>query len=94
MFIAALYILMGLLGLVLDLLNRRFLLHDGGVDVLEQLCEFDHLSLDFLDGFVTALDGAEGGLGLASPVRLHELEKGSVVRGKEDSGARNDIQLD
>lgn len=72
-FVAALDVLVRLFGLRLDLLHRRFLLYDGGVDVLEELRELDHLSFDLLDGFVSALDGVEGGLGLPSSVGLHEL---------------------
>lgn len=44
------------LALLLDVLNEGFLLHDDLVQVLEQLCQLDHLSLDLLDGLVALLD--------------------------------------
>ena len=61
------------LGLLVDLLHDRLLLHDERIHVFEQLSEFDDLAFNLLDGFVAALDGAEGGLGLAAAVGLEEL---------------------
>ena len=56
--------------LLLDLLNRSFLLYDCGVNVLEQLRELDHLALDLLDGFMATLDSVEGRLSLPATVGL------------------------
>lgn len=54
--------------LVVDVLNRRLLLDDSGLHVLKQLCEFDHLPLDLLNGFMTSLHSPQCRLRLASPV--------------------------
>lgn len=56
-----------------DILDRRFLLHYSGIDVLEQLSEFDHLALNLLDGLVAALDGPKSGLRLPTAVALKKL---------------------
>ena len=64
---------MDFFALIIDLFKGGILFHNGLVDVLEELGEFDHLAFDLLYGFVAALDGAEGGLGLAAAVGLHEL---------------------
>ena len=47
------------LGLRVNVLNSGLLLHNGCLHVLEELGELDHLALDLLDGFVSALDGAQ-----------------------------------
>lgn len=46
----------GVFGLGLDVDHGRFLLDHSGLDVLEQLGELFHLSFDFLDRLVSALD--------------------------------------
>lgn len=66
-------VLMYFLALLVDLFKGWILLDNGLVDVLEELGELDHLAFDFLNGFVAALDGAEGGLSLAAAVALEEL---------------------
>lgn len=58
----------GILGFVVDVLYRGFLLNDGSFHVLEQLCELNHLSLDLLDGLVSALHSAQCRLRLPSSI--------------------------
>jgi hypothetical protein len=53
-------VLVNLLALLLDILDKRLLLHDNLIKVLEELCELDHLLLNLLNGFVALLDIAEG----------------------------------
>ena len=89
-------ILIYLFALLVDLFKSRILLDDGLIYVLEQLGEFDHLAFDFLNGFMATLDGAEGGLGLATAVALKKLVIGDeglagwIMRRKE---VKADIQL-
>jgi hypothetical protein len=68
-----------LLTLLLDVLNEWLLLHDNLVEVLEQLCQFDHLSLDLLDGLVALLDVPQARLGLAATVGVNELQKSRLA---------------
>ena len=56
------------LALLLNVGDEGFLLLHDLIEVLEQLGELDHLALDVLDRFVTLLDVAEGGRGLAAAV--------------------------
>ena len=48
------------LALLLNVLDERFLLLDDLIEVLEQLCELDHLLLNLLDGLVTLLHVTQG----------------------------------
>jgi hypothetical protein len=57
-------------GLLLDLDHRRLMLYHGGLDILKELSQLNHLSLDLLDRFVATLHGAKCGLGLATSVAL------------------------
>lgn len=68
--VSLLDILMDFLALLIDLFKGRVLLDDRLVNILEELCQFDHLAFDFLNGFMAALDSAESGLGLAATVAL------------------------
>lgn len=51
-------VLVNLLTLLLDVGNEWLLLLNNLVEVLEQLCKLNHLSLNVLDGFVALLDVA------------------------------------
>ncbi len=70
MLVAARYIFLGVLGLLFNLLYWRLLFNYGGVDILEQLRELDHLAFNLLDSFVAALDSAKSGLRLTTTIRL------------------------
>ena len=80
-----------LLGLLLDVLHQRILLHDNGVQVLEQLLQLDHGALDLLDGVVALLHIAQRALRLASAVGVEEglledLGVAAVLGGFADLG--------
>ena len=60
------------LGLLLDILHQRLLLHNDRVQVLEQLLQLDHRTLDLLDRIVALLHIAQRRLCLASTVRIEE----------------------
>jgi hypothetical protein len=66
-------VLRDILRLLVDSRHHRFLLHHESVHILEELGQFDDLPFDLLDGLVSALDGAESRLGLATAVALEEL---------------------
>jgi hypothetical protein len=51
-------VVVNLLALLLDVGNKRLLLLDNLVEVLEQLSKLNHLTLDVLDSFVALLDVA------------------------------------
>ena len=62
------------LSFLLDVLHHGLLLHDDLVEVLEQLCQFHHLSLNPLDGLVTLLDISQARLCLSAAVGTEELQ--------------------
>lgn len=51
-------VVVNLLALLLNVGNKRLLLLDNLVEVLEQLSKLNHLTLDILDSFVALLDVA------------------------------------
>lgn len=61
------------LALLLNVLHKRLLLDDDLVQILEQLCQLNHLLFDLLNLLVTALDRAQRRLRLSPAVALHQL---------------------
>lgn len=61
-------IFVDLLAFLLDVGNKRFLLLNNLVKVLEELGKLHHLALNVLNGFVALLDVTEGRRGLATAV--------------------------
>jgi hypothetical protein len=70
--VALVEVLDNLLALLLNLHNGRFLLHNQGVHVLEELGKLNHLLLNLNQGIVAILYGAEGGTGTSLAIALHE----------------------
>jgi len=68
-------IILDFFALLLNVCDKRLLLLDNLVEVLEQLGKLHHLAFYVLDGFVSLLDVAQGGRGLATAVRVEELRK-------------------
>jgi hypothetical protein len=71
-------VLADLLALLLNVGDHGLLLLHDLVEVLEELGELDHLTLDVLDRFVALLDVAQGGAGLPTAVRAEELRNMSA----------------
>ena len=69
------------LSLLLNVLDQRFLLHDNGIEVLEELLQLNHCALDLLDRVVALLDVAQRALRLSPAVGVEEglLEDLSVA---------------
>jgi len=59
-------------GLFLDVHDHGLLLHDNCVQILEQLCQLSHCTLDLLDSIVALANICQCALGLATAVRVKE----------------------
>lgn len=77
--------------LLLDVLHQRVLLHHDRVQVLEELLQLDHRTLDLLDRVMALLHIAQSRLGLASAVGieqclLEDLRVAAILCGFSDLG--------
>lgn len=70
--ISLLQVLVGVHGLLLDVLHHRLLLHNDGIQILEELLKLKHSPLNLLNGSVTLADVGQSTLSLAATVGVHE----------------------
>ena len=70
--VALLQVLVCVHGLCLDVLHHGLLLHDNGVQILEQLLQLEHSLLDLLDSGMALADVRERTLSLTAAIRVHE----------------------